>query len=196
MICVSQSAPFLRSVAIPIGFYNGFLINADGALQGPSLYRPRRGFQGVQRVKKQRLSQCSMSVTHLSSNQVDFHPEHLWETFTAPIDADFVSKKHSHSPCIYRLAAAVLMSIRNNNFPILIETTINISKGALLFCIFLTMHGCRNASGWWIRKPLQNWRKTTRKMQKTVLPDQWNGEPPQPCHHAIVFHQHDVVIPL
>jgi len=64
MIRVSQSAPFLRSVAIPIGFYNGFLINANGALQGPSLYRPRRGFQGVQRVKKQRVSQCSMSVTH------------------------------------------------------------------------------------------------------------------------------------
>ena len=121
MIRVSQSAPFLRSVAIPIGFYNGFLINANGALQGPSLYRPRRGFQGVQRVKKQRVSQCSMSVTHFC-----FKPNRF-SSGTPGRDLHrfdpcrlFFNKKHTHSPCIYRLAAAVLISVdlRIKTFPI------------------------------------------------------------------------------
>ena len=89
--------------------------------------------QGVQRVKKQRLSQCSMVSRIFSSHQNDFHPEHLWETFTK-IDAAFFSQK-THSPCIYRLAAALLISIdlTNKNFHILIETTMDNSKDALLF---------------------------------------------------------------
>ena len=89
--------------------------------------------QGVQRVKKQRLSQCSMASRIFSSHQNDFHPEHLWETFTK-IDAAFFSQK-THSPCIYRLAAALLISIdlTNKNFHILIETTMDNSKDALLF---------------------------------------------------------------
>ena len=127
-------------------------------------------FQGVQRVKRQRLSQCSMGVTY---GFVQTKSSFIRNTCVRPSPLRFriFCQTKPHSSCVYRLATAVTRSVdlKNKNVHISIETTINISKDALLFYHILqymavAMHLVDESAS-----RCRTDHRPTDSMQKTVL---------------------------